>query len=730
MCATCHDSTDPLVIAAIATGDVTCDACHPGAGNHEALHDGGLEGQPAYCQGCHADNIYQQHGYNVNICVRCHESTDPLVIAAIAAGDVTCDACHVPMPDHQAEHDGGLVGTTGCDGPGCHVDNISTQHGDNCETCHGSSDPLVIAAIHDGDVTCGACHPGAGAHEAAHDGGLAGTTGCDATGCHVDNISTQHGDVCATCHDSTDPLVVAAIAAGDVTCSACHPGAGAHEASHDGGFIPSDGCDPCHNSNISVQHDNQCDVCHASSDPNVIDAVATGQVGCAEACHPFYHGGRSPASSAVFYFDFQQEGEVTEGAAFKSVFPDSWNVAFDIDNGSWADGDATPHSGYSQTTAKCGVCHSVHRAPTNGTSAFATTDRGGTATTASRYASQAWTAADVDTQLLLKSTAQGACAYCHITSGPTKMYGGDATLAIVTGPAEYSWNEFYGHASNCVQCHAVHGANTFGGGAASKILKASGAKKLGNIPLVVQPEVYNDSPLYANQADMLAGVVKPAALADGVTPRDAAVTAHCTMCHANYSPDNNQMINPTYTNPNLFQPASWASANGTTTAIIVGAPVTALPGVPGITYTTAGGSAGSLIMKYKNHPMKNADEFFTSPGASAGVAGLISVSGTDSYTCTSCHNADRIVDDTTPGVFGGEYLISSFPHYTPGYYKFMKAMDQSAFDTPDTLAELMLGREGFFNSQVDGGGVSRPGKPAIMNDGYCKKCHTGVGEDF
>ena len=426
--------------------------------------------------------------------------------------------------------------------------------------------------------------------------------------------------------------------------------------------------------------------------------------------------------SPQFYFNFEQEAEVTEGAKFLAVFPPAeFNVTFDIDNGSWADGDATPHSGYSQTTAKCGVCHSVHRAPTNGTGSTADP------TVSSRYALDQYTAANVDTQLLLKSTAQGACAYCHITSGPTKMYGGDATLAIVTGPAEYSWNEFYGHASNCVQCHAVHGANTFGGGAASKILKASGAKKLGNIPLVVQPEVYNNSPLYANEADMLAGVVKADALAAGVTPLDAAVTAHCTMCHANYSPDNNKMINENYLNPNLFQPASWASANGTTTAIYVQAPATALPGYPGITYTAVGGSAGSLIMKYKNHPMKMADEFFTSPGASAGVAGLISVSDTDSYTCKSCHNADRIVDDTTPGVFGGEYLISSFPHYTPGYYKFMKAMDQSAFDTPDTLAELMLGREGFFNSQVDGGGVSRPGKPAIMNDGYCKKCHTGVG---
>ena len=220
LCQTCHSSTDPVVLAAIAAWDATCDACHDLAGSHQAAHDGGLAGTTGCdATGCHVDNISTQHG---GVCATCHDSTDPLVIAAIATGDVTCDACHVPLPDHEAAHDGGLAGTTGCDATGCHVDNISTQHGDVCATCHASADPLVVAAIAAGDVTCDACHDIASSHEAAHDGGLAGTTGCDATGCHVDNISTQHGGVCATCHDSTDPLVIAAIATGDVTCDACH----------------------------------------------------------------------------------------------------------------------------------------------------------------------------------------------------------------------------------------------------------------------------------------------------------------------------------------------------------------------------------------------------------------------------------------------------------------------------------------------------------------------------
>jgi len=226
---------------------------------------------------------------------------------------------------------------------------------------------------------------------------------------------------------------------------------------------------------------------------------------------------------------------------------------------------------------------------------------------------------------------------------------------------------------------------------------------------------------------MIAGVVKPAALAAGVTAKDAAVTAQCTVCHANYSPASNQVINPTYTNPNLFQPGSWASANGSVATFTVNAPVTALPGTPGITYSGTPATAGSLIMAYKNHPMKAADALFNGAGASVGVKGMIPVASVNSYTCRSCHNADRVIYDSNGPAWGGDYLISSFPHYTPGYYKFMKAQDQAQFDTPATLAELNLGREGFFDS---GFGTARPGKPAIMNDGYCTKCHDSVGTTF
>jgi nitrate/TMAO reductase-like tetraheme cytochrome c subunit len=425
--------------------------------------------------------------------------------------------------------------------------------------------------------------------------------------------------------------------------------------------------------------------------------------------------------SPQFYFDFQTGAGVTHGVRFLQVFPPAdFNVSFAIDNGT------SPHGLYSQTSAKCSVCHSVHRAPYLGTSSQSTLDFGGLAQTSSRYAESTWTA-QADTQLLLRSTAANSCSYCHISSGAKKMFGGDASSILAGGifsDGVNSWQEFYAHTTGCTSCHAVHGANTFqGNGVAGLVLKYQGIKKLGTIPLVVEPEVYTNSPLYANFTDMINGTVKPAALAAGATPLSAAITAQCSVCHVNYSPANNQVINPNWTNPNLFQGGSWGSANGSTRGIFVGTtadPVAALPGYPGAAFTNRAvtGTPSSWIMSFKDHPMKVPDAVFAGPGAGSGVASAGPVANAQSLTCQSCHDA--------PTILVAGYYVSSFPHYTPGYYKFMTAQDQGAFDTPSTIAQVMLGRQGFYNSFSPG----RPGKPATMNDGYCKKCHTTVGSMY
>ena len=453
--------------------------------------------------------------------------------------------------------------------------------------------------------------------------------------------------------------------------------------------------------------------------------------------------------SPDFYFNFNDGANVANNTSFQAVFPTTWNVNIAIDNGSWALGTATPHSGYSQSTAKCGVCHAVHRAPSGtaaqvaadplaaNTGTFATADQGiagNAAVSSSRYSADAWTA-EASTQMLLRSSAARACIYCHVTEAPDhKMYGGDTTLAIV-GDSPTGWGQFYAHSTGCTGCHAVHGANTFksADGTVDKyILKYQGIKNLGTVALKVQPEVYGfdglaNKPaaygsLYTSLANMQAGTLSAAATAAGVTPKAAAITAQCTICHASYAVGE-ETINANYLNGELFQAGTWANANGASTKIWVGNaanPVTVLPGVAGLTYTGGTPSAmtgdpGAVILAYKNHPMNGGTAAFKGSGASAFfTANSVLISSGGSSTCQSCHNAPEVAVD-------GNYTIQSFPHYTPGYYKFMSAQDQTLFDTPTTFAQFMGGRQAFY---------SNGGKPAIMNDGYCTKCHGAVGTDY
>jgi hypothetical protein len=346
--------------------------------------------------------------------------------------------------------------------------------------------------------------------------------------------------------------------------------------------------------------------------------------------------------------------------------------------------------------------------------------------------------------MLLKTTAARACLYCHVVEAPTKMYGGDVNLTIANANNAGGWNDFYAHTTGCTACHAVHGANTFksaDGTVDPYILKYKGVKSLGTIALKVQPEVYGTTynaagtalteagSLYASYSDMLAGTLSATASGAGVTPKAAAITAQCSICHASYAVGE-EVINADYSNAELFQPGTWSSANGSVAKIWVGNaanPVVALPhpGTPGLTYTggtpsAMTGAAGSLILAYKNHPMNAGTTGFNGAGASAAFANAITagsgilISSSGASTCQSCHNAPESAVD-------GAYVTQSFPHYTPGYYKFMRAQNQAAFDTPSTIAQVNAGAQAFY---------SNGGKPAVMNDGYCTKCHGAVGTDY
>ncbi|MHB1017902.1 MAG: hypothetical protein ACYC2X_08470 [Coriobacteriia bacterium] len=185
---------------------------------------------------------------------------------------------------------------------------------------------------------------------------------------------------------------------------------------------------------------------------------------------------------------------------------------------------ATPHSGYTVNTEKCAVCHSVHNAAVAGT-AWTGTDP--------------WTArTGEETQMLLRSSVSNACIYCHITTnvGGTQLYNANEVLWTAPGTIS-TFEENVAHnrsSANCVNCHAVHGANTFQGAAASKILKYDAAKLQDEV-LGASTNVTLDGGLYVTAADAKADTT--------VLGKDYQVTVFCTTCHQNFSRSSETTLN-------------------------------------------------------------------------------------------------------------------------------------------------------------------------------------------
>jgi predicted CXXCH cytochrome family protein len=152
-------------------------------------------------------------------------------------------------------------------------------------------------------------------------------------------------------------------------------------------------------------------------------------------------------------------------------------------------GAGNPHSAYTTTTAKCSVCHAVHKASAGG-------------------------------QVLLTTSADNSCVYCHITSsvGIKLLYhqvqanydGSDSEFAhnaFVTGPAGDR------NSVGCVECHSVHGAGTVAGASLEKILK-TGA---------------------------MAGI--PATYTASTSSKDYQITGFCTKCHPYFTEQYEGLVN-------------------------------------------------------------------------------------------------------------------------------------------------------------------------------------------
>ncbi len=149
---------DPVVRAAVASGmagdDIACEDCHGNAADHRSAHDHAILPVGEDCGSCHAANVVDEHVANHGLsCAACHDSTDQLVVDAIALGstpssqDVDCHACH-QVVDHSAAHNRIY---------------LRTRLADGSETIITSTDDIADGTFDDlppyrPSLTCGACH--------------------------------------------------------------------------------------------------------------------------------------------------------------------------------------------------------------------------------------------------------------------------------------------------------------------------------------------------------------------------------------------------------------------------------------------------------------------------------------------------------------------------------------------------------------------------------------------
>ena len=321
----------------------------------------------ASCESCHSSSLIDEHPD----CATCHASTAAQYVKdAIAAGDTSCEACHLDIDAaHIAIHDGALLDPSCLT---CHASNASTEHDNDCALCHESPDPGVIQAIDEGQLSCeGTCHqnPDA-AHIALHDDALLDPS---CLSCHASNASTEHANNCALCHESPDPGVIQAIDEGQLGCEGtCHQNVdAAHIALHDDALLdPS--CLSCHESNASTEHADNCALCHDSTEPGVIQAIDEGVLSCEGTCHPVFHTGLHTSSIAgtrcesCHAVDLTFEpGHVDCETCHLSSDPlvvaaiDDWDGSC---TSCHPDYHGSPHGGYNMNTDMCLQCHDIHEA--------------------------------------------------------------------------------------------------------------------------------------------------------------------------------------------------------------------------------------------------------------------------------------------------------------------------------------------------------------------------------
>ncbi len=441
-------------------------------------------------------------------------------------------------------------------------------------------------------------------------------------------------------------------------------------------------------------------------------------------------------------------------------------------------GTGSPHQNYLEGTEKCGVCHSVHRAPvpyqswtTSGTPGAQTPAQKAVRTPVAggQYNRAEWVSDSDNTQMLLLDSVANSCNFCHVYTsiGNKQLYAGNPNyINSEDALGTDEWDEGFGHHNGCTGCHAVHGVaqnwgnatlygqyGTFQGPARTKILKvrAKGSGGAGTAGYYWQDEVITAGSLGAAEATTLYGAlwaglltvddaaVDPqnvplfpsatdAIMGNNVRPggfpvKDAQVSAFCTFCHQNYGWASEATVNPDG-DRSLFQ-GPWYALAGT------------VPNVAGTagTWQTMN-AANGYRAPFKNHPLRNANNgsspalTFQAAGKSSTVPGQVAYANSD--TCRTCHDAGL------SDVVG--CIIQSWPHFTPGYFHFTKSASHvgaamtNVPPIPDVLAATdsagIAAVQAWLNDPVN------YEEAVTVQDGQCLKCHVnaadtaGVGKTY
>lgn len=307
-CATCHESTRPEVVAAIAAGSANCNTCHGTdfLAIHPATVDHSASVQVAAgCDSCHTAILIDPADPKVhNGCASCHDAKGGLVGSASgnpAPND--CATCHsanfIGIHPATVNHSASVALSAEC--AACHtatlIDPADPKVHNDCASCHAANGSLIGSASGNTSpnecITChGSYFP---SHKHLHTVSLgAGDVSQDPPqpcgNCHVvatwdqingieHNVATNGPTSCDTCHSSPRSEVITAIAAGanPTNCLACHSdkqspaahGSANHVASGYVTTAPSCITSGCHDTAtvdpIANTHRGICASCHADT---------------------------------------------------------------------------------------------------------------------------------------------------------------------------------------------------------------------------------------------------------------------------------------------------------------------------------------------------------------------------------------------------------------------------------------------------------------------------------